>query len=56
MSDTKPVLCDVPRCTRTAATIVEFTAASGTLVRLLCNSHARVLVVASGYTKPGEAA
>ncbi len=56
MSDTKPVLCDVPRCTRKAKTIVEFTATNGKLIRLLCNSHARVLVVASGYTQRGAAA
>ena len=57
MSDTKPVQCDVNNCTRTTTTIVTFlNINSGELVRMLCNSHARTLVVASGYTTPGRAA
>ncbi len=57
MSATKPVLCDVDGCTRKVTTIVSFlNVNSGELIRFLCNSHARVLVVASGYTKQGAAA
>ena len=46
----QPTLCDVPGCTNQARALVEFKMTyADEVVRLLCRSHARTLLVASGY-------